>query len=95
MLSKDYENDVLKIDDDILRELKSKHPLAAKVKQDSLLFSPINELCHCYFHESSEIMITKAVSFTKRVGGPSHLEADQFLYMLLSKKVKTEAKELR
>ena len=34
MLSKDYENGVLKIDDDILRELKSKHPLPAKVKQD-------------------------------------------------------------
>ena len=94
MLSKDYENGVLKIDDDILRELKSKHPLPAKVNQDSLLFSPINELCHCYFHEFHEIMITKAASFTKRAGGPSHLDADQFLHMLLSKKVKTERKEL-
>ena len=32
MLSKDYENDVLKVDDDILRELKSKLPPVAKVK---------------------------------------------------------------
>ena len=32
MLSKDYENGVLKIDDDILTELKSKHPPAAEVK---------------------------------------------------------------
>ena len=51
MLSKDYENVVLKMDDDILTELKSKHPPAAKVKQNSLLFGPINELSHCYFHE--------------------------------------------
>ena len=48
MLSKDYENGVLKIDDDILPELKSEHPLAAEVKQDSLLFGLINELSHCY-----------------------------------------------
>ena len=30
ILSKDYENDVLKIDDDILVELKSKQPPAAR-----------------------------------------------------------------
>ena len=44
ILSIDYENRVLKIDDDILTELKSKHPHAAQVKKDSLLFGPINEL---------------------------------------------------
>ena len=33
MLSKDCENGVLKIDDDILTELKSKHPPAAEFKQ--------------------------------------------------------------
>ena len=48
MLSKDSENGVLKIDDKILTELKSKHPPAAEVKQDSLLFGPINELSHYY-----------------------------------------------
>ena len=37
----------------------------------------------------------KAASLTKGAGGPSHLEADQFRHMLLSKKFKTEAKELR
>ena len=40
-------------------------------------------------------MIAKAASFTKGAGGPSHLDADQFRHMLLSKKFKTEAKELR
>ena len=49
MLSEDYKNGVLKIDDDILTELKSKHPPAAEVNQDSLLFGPINELSHYYF----------------------------------------------
>ena len=95
MLSKDYENGVLKIDDDILTEIKSKHPPAAEVKQDSLLFGPINELSHCYFYEIDKIMTAKATSLTKGAGGPSHLDADQFRHMLLSKKFKTEAKELR
>ena len=39
ILSKDYKNGALKIDDDILSELKSKYPTAAEVKQDSLIFS--------------------------------------------------------
>ena len=95
MLSKGYENGVLKIDDDILTGLKSKHPPAAEVKQDSLSFGPINELSHCYFYEISKIMTAKATSLTKGAGGPSHLDADQFRHMLLSKKFKTESKELR
>ena len=40
-------------------------------------------------------MIAKAASFTKGAGGPSHLDADQFRHMLLSKKFKTETKQLR
>ena len=40
-------------------------------------------------------MIVKAASLTEGAGGASHLEADQFCHMLLSKKFKTEAKELR
>ena len=40
-------------------------------------------------------MIAKAASLTEGAGEPSHLEADQFCHMLLSKKFKTEVKELR
>ena len=78
-----------------LSELKSQHPPAGEVKQDSLLFGPINEISHCYFDEMDEIMIAKAASLTKGAGGPSHLDADHFRHKLLSKKFKTEAKELR
>ena len=78
-----------------MRELKPKHIPAAEVKQDSLLFGPINELSHCYFYVIDEIMIAEVASLTKSAGGPSHLAADQFCHMLLSKKFKTEARELR
>ena len=76
----------------MLTELISKHPPVAEVKQDSLLFGLINELSHCYFHEIDEIVIAKAASLTKCAGGPSHLDADEFRHMILSKKFKTEAK---
>ena len=89
ILSKNYENGVLKIDDDILTDLKSMHPPPADVKQDSLLFGPINELPHCYFQVIDKIMIAKGA------GEPSHIDAEQFRHMLLSKKFKTEASELR
>ena len=95
MLSKEYKNGVVNIEDDILTELKSNNPPTADVKQDSLLFDPINELSHCYFHEIDKIMIAKAASLTKGVGGPFHLNADQFRHILLSKKFKTEPKKLR
>ena len=95
LLSKDFENGVLKIDNDILTELKSKHPPAAEVKQDSLLFGPKNELSHCYFHEIDKIIVAKAASLTKCARGPSHLDADQFCHMLLNKMFKTGAKEVR
>ena len=65
MLSKDYENGVLKIDDNILTEKKARHQPAAEVKRDSLLFGSINELSHCCSHEIDEIMIAKAASLTK------------------------------
>ena len=93
MLSKDYENGVLKIDDNILKELKTKHPPPAKIKEDSLLFGPINEMSQHYFDEIDEIMVAKAANLTKGAGGPSHLDSDQFRHLLLSKKFKKEAKK--
>ena len=79
MLSKDYKNGVLKIDDDIFTELKSEHPTAAEVKQESLLFRPINELSHCYFDEIDEIMIAKAVSLEQKL---QFIQCDSFSKIL-------------
>ena len=40
-------------------------------------------------------MLAKAATLTKGAGGPSHQDSDQFRHLLLNKKFKTEAKELR
>ena len=95
MLTTDYENGVLQLDENILEDLKSKHPATTLVKQDSLLFGPTNQLPQGYFDDIDEIMVGKAASYTKGSGGPSHVDADQFRHILLSKNFKKEAKELR
>ena len=78
-----------------MTELKFKHSPAAEVKQNSLLFGPINGLFHSHFHEIDKIMIAKVASLSKGTGWSSHLDTDQFRHILLSKKFKTEAKEQR
>ena len=55
----------------------------------------MNKISNCYFDEIDEIIIGKASFLTKGSGGPSHVGADQFRHILLSKKFKTEGKNLR
>ena len=95
MLSKNCENGVLQLDEKVFKDLKLKHPAPAEVKKDSLLHGPMNKIPNCYFDEIDEMMIGKALSLTKGPGGPSNVDADQFRHMLLSKKFKTEGKNLR
>ena len=59
MLSKDYENGDLQLDEKVLKDLKLKHPALAEVKKDSLLHGPMNKMPNCYFDEIDEMMIGK------------------------------------
>ena len=92
MLSKDYENDVIEIDDSILTESKSKHPPVAKIKQDSLLLGPLNKLSHCYSYEIDEIMIAKSASPTKGAGGHLNLMLISFVICYCVKSLKQKQK---
>ena len=94
MLSKDYANGVLQLDEKVLKNLKLKHPVPAEVKKDSLLHGLMNKIPNCYFDKIDEMMIGKAASPTNGSGSPSHVDADQFRHMLLSKKFKTKGKNL-
>ena len=95
MLSKDYNNGVLQFDKKVLEELKLKHPAPAEAKKDSLLHGLISKVPNCCFNDTDEIMVGRAVFLTKDSGGPSLVDSDYFRHMLLSKKFKTEAKNLR
>ena len=95
MLTKDHENGVLKVDNDVYEELQEKHPPPAGIKEGSLLYGPIDYVPPTMFDVIDESMIATAARLTKGSGGPSQLDSEQFHTILLSKKFKKEGKELR
>ena len=95
MLTKDFDNGVLQIDDAVLKDLEEKHPKPAPIHEDTLLHGPIGKLPRGYFDSIDESMIATATRLTKGSGGPSQLDSEQFNHILLSKKFKKEGKDLR
>ena len=95
MLSKDYDNGILKVDDNVMNELKLNHPEPAEIKEECLLYGPINKTPNSYFDEIDKQMIAKATRLTKGSGGPSQLDAEQYRHIILSTNFKKESKELR
>ena len=47
MLSQDYENGVLQLDEMALKDLKVNHPSPSEVKKDSLLHGSTNKMLDC------------------------------------------------
>ena len=47
MLSQDYENGVLQLDEKALKDLKVNHPSPSEVKKDSLLYGSTNKMLDC------------------------------------------------
>ena len=58
MLTTDYDNGVLTVDDKVYVELHSKHPKQAKIHEDALLEGPIDNIPSNYFDSIDEIMIS-------------------------------------
>ena len=95
LLTTDYDNGVLKVDNLVLNELKQKHPPPAPIQNNTLLNGPVNKVLDCFFDPIDEQMIEKAARMTRGSGGPSQLDAEQYRHILVSKKYKKESKELR
>ena len=94
-LSSENNQGVLKLDDEVIKDLETKHPEPALIKEGSLLYGPKETVLPSYFDSLDEGLIRNAVRQTKGAGGPSHLDADQYRHMLLSHKFKKESKDLR
>ena len=90
------ENDqggILRLSNDVLEDLELKHPDPALVREDSLMYGPIQSVLPSCFYCVDEELIKNAVRQTK--GAASHLDADQYRHMLLSQNYKKEGKDLR
>ena len=83
------------VNDDILRELRLKHPQPAPIQPNILLNGPLEQVQTNYFDSIDEVTIHKAVKLTNGAAGPSQLDADQYRRILCSRTLKTEGKDLR
>ena len=74
-LSDDDCGGVLPLTDDVLTQLREKHPEA---QLDSLLFGPIEDVPESLYQQINGEMVRDAALRTKGSGGPSGVDANGF-----------------
>ena len=79
----------------VFKELQNKHPPPAPIRDNSLLYGPVNKVPANYFDNIDEQSIFKAAQLTKGAGGPSHVDAEQYRFIITSNRFKNENKYLR
>ena len=78
LLSESGNNGVLPINEENKAKLIDMHPQESLVYKTSLLFGPIDEVRKCYFDELNDVLIDKAIRYTKGSAGPSNIDCDFF-----------------
>ena len=94
-LSDNSDVGVLPASNEVIQELKTKHPHPALIQNETLLNGPINKVENSYFDNINEDMTKLAARRTKGAAGPSKLDAEQFKNILVSNRYRHEGKELR
>jgi len=93
-LCEDNGGGVLPLSDDVMRQLKEKHPDAQEAHFGSLLFGPVQEVPPTLFLEIDGEMVREAALRTKGSGGPCGVDADGFRRILSGKAFKKSGKDL-
>ena len=86
---------LLKITPEVLEALKEKHPEAADIVHESLLYGPIDYIPPGFFDLIDEKTIFDVATKTKGSAGPSGIDAEKYRRILCSKNFKAEGKVLR
>ena len=95
LLDSESSTGLLNLTPEVLEGLKEKHPEAADIKDESLLYGPIDHTPPGIFDMIDEKMIFDAATKTKGSAGPSGMDAELYRRILCSKNFKTEGKVLR
>lgn len=86
---------VLGLTDDVMAQLKEKHPDPKPAKLGSLLFGPIDDaIPESLYSEINGEMVRQAALRTKGSGGPSGIDANGFRRMMASKSFKQSSSKL-
>lgn len=86
---------LLPLTNEVMEQLKQKHPEPAPVEGSPLLYGPLLEIPDYFFDPIDEESILKAAKDTKGSGGPSGMDADQYRRILCSKNFSRNGKVLR
>ena len=86
---------LLPLTDEVMEELKKKHPEPAPVNPETLLHGPLHPVPNCFFDSIDEQSILKAAKDTKGAGGPSGMDANQYRRVICSKNFQKEGKCFR
>ena len=93
-LSDDQGGGILPLSDDVMEQLKEKHPKPQVVQLGSLLFGPIKDIPDTLYYEINEDMVRDAALRTKGSCGPSGVDANSFRRILTCKSFKRSGTEL-
>ena len=86
--------EILPLSDDVIRQLREKHPDAQEAQLGSLLFGPIKDVPTTLFLEIDGEMVREAALRTKGSRGPCGVYGDGFRRILSCKAFKKSAKDL-
>ena len=94
-LSETSTGGVLELTDDVMAQLKEKHPNPQPTRLGSLLFGPINDdIPESVYSEINGEMIREAALRTKGSGGPCGVDANGFRRMMACKSFKQSSTKL-
>ena len=95
ILDREISSGVLTLSPAVLEELKKKHPPAADIEEESLLYGPLDIIASGVFDLIDEQTIYNAAMKTRGSSGPSGMDAELYRRVLCSKNFNTEGKLLK
>ena len=84
-LSGDEGGGILPLNDDVMTQLREKHPAPQEARIGNLPFGPMEEVPMAIYQQIDSEMVRDAALRTKGSGGPSGVDASGFRRMLASK----------
>ena len=95
MLDKENSSGLLNLSDEVLAQLKEKHPVPAEIEEECLLHGPVELVPPGKFDVINEQRIFDSALKTKGSAGPSGMDAELYRQILCSKNFATEGKTRR
>ena len=95
MLNKENSTGLLNLSDEVLTQLKEKHPAPAEIEEECLVHDPEDLVPPGIFDLINEQRIYDTALKTKGSAGPSGMDAELYRRILCSKNFATEGKMLR